>query len=100
MTRKIINGHSPIEGLFEAFFEQSINDMQVRTNEMPSACPLDLLTDIERKELQEIIDGYETLAEVIDPHYVALLIALSQYEDVDIYAKVNEHIIENLLKKD
>ena len=41
----------------------------------------------------------KAVVEYIDDEYVALLIALSQYERIDIDAKVKEHIAKNILKK-
>lgn len=99
MTSITKNERPPIEELFETVFKYSAIDMQTKMEQMPDACPLDLLTDDEAEQLQEIIDSYGALSDIIDPHYVALLIALSQYERIDIDAKIKEHIAKRILEK-
>lgn len=67
--------------------------------DLPNAAPVDLLTKAQYAELTEIINSYGIYKCYIDENYVALLIAMSQYEKIDIKSKIHEHIRKKLSKE-
>lgn len=70
--------------------------VEAMTEDMPEAAPLDLLSKSDYQRMDTYLEKYGPLREYIDENYVALLIALSQYEKVDFDAKIKLHIANNI----
>lgn len=69
-------------------------------DDMPDAAPLDLLSKSDYKRMDVYLEKhYGPLRKFIDENYVALLMTLSQYEKVDIDAKIKAHIVHNIQDK-
>lgn len=63
----------------------------------PNASPLDLLSEDDYAWMDSFLDSnYGVLRDFIDENYVALLIALRDYEPVDLRAKITEHLVCNI----
>lgn len=67
------------------------------TGDMPDASPMDLLTKRDYQRMDTYLEKhYGPLREFIDENYVALLMALQQYEKVDFDARIKAHIVHNI----
>lgn len=76
-----------------------LEKMQEEARDLPEASPLDLLSRADCARMDEYLSTtFAPFRKYIDPNYVALLIALSEYEEVDITAKIREHILHNATK--
>lgn len=65
--------------------------------DMPDAAPVDLLSPSDYEKMDRYLDvHFGPFREYIDENYVALLLALSEYEEVDIGAKIKAHLIHNV----
>lgn len=63
----------------------------------PKAAPLDLLSEDDYAWMDAFLDSnYGVLREFIDENYVALLLALKDYEPVDLRAKITAHLVHNI----
>lgn len=68
--------------------------------DMPDASPMDLLSPSDYQKMDRYLDvHFGPFREYIDENYVALLIALSEYEKVDIGAKIKAHLVHNLANR-
>lgn len=66
-------------------------------DDMPNASPMDLLSPSDYKQMDAYLEKYfGPFRPYIDENYVALLIALSEYEDIDMGEKIKAHLIHNL----
>lgn len=78
----------------------AIQALMDELDDMPDAAPLDLLSKSDYKRMDAYLEKhYGPLREFIDENYVALLMTLSQYEKVDIEAKIKAHIVHNIQDK-
>ena len=102
INKKGQGGCSPLDALLIlSIMGAVLDEVEEELNEAPEDKPsaMDLLSKSERTQMAACLSAYGCLREYIDDEYVALLIALSQYERIDIDAKVKEHIAKNILKK-
>ena len=68
--------------------------------DMPDASPMDLLSPSDYKKMDQYLDKhFGPFRECIDENYVALLMALSEYEEVDMGAKIKAHLLHNLTNR-
>lgn len=67
------------------------------TEDLPDASPMDLLTKKDYQRMDAYLEKhYGPLREFIDENYVALLMALQQYEKVDFDKRIKAHIVHNI----
>lgn len=68
--------------------------------DMPDASPMDLLSPSDYKKMDHYLDKhFGPFRECIDENYVALLMALSEFEEVDMGAKIKAHLLHNLTNR-
>lgn len=90
MMAKMLTGAMAVMAL-EALLDEA---------DMPDASPMDLLSPSDYKKMDRYLDvHFGPFREAIDENYVALLLALSEYEKVDIGAKIKAHLIHNLTNR-
>ena len=99
LNKKDKGGCSPLDVLcIHDIIDAMLDDMEEELTEMcgdkPSA--MDLLSPSERAQMSTGLNAYGCLRKYIDDEYVALLIALSQYEKVDFDTKIKLHIANNI----
>lgn len=89
--------HQGCNAICKEMIESAINAAKQLADDLPDAAPLDLLSKHAYQRMDAYLEKhYGPLREFIDENYVALLIALSQYEDVDMEARISAHIVHNI----
>lgn len=77
--------------------EEAKKAAEKQKEKLPEASPLDLLSAEEYERMDAWLDKrYGPLRDYIDENYVALLLNLMEYEDINLEKKIFEHISNNI----